>query len=63
MNVLPVIQRELRAQARLTFTYWLRVLGAGALIAVAVHLRRGSGATHFPLTGARSFLGTSISPC
>ena len=36
MNVLPVITRELRAEARSPFTYWLRVLGAGAVIAAAV---------------------------
>ena len=36
MNVLPVITRELRAEARVPFTYWLRVLGAGALIVTAV---------------------------
>lgn len=35
MNVLPVINRELRAEARHAFTYWLRVIGAGAVIAVA----------------------------
>ena len=36
MNVLPVITRELRAEARSPFTYWLRVLGAGAVIVAAV---------------------------
>ena len=35
MNALPVIERELRAEARHAFTYWLRVLGAAALLAVA----------------------------
>ena len=34
MNVGPVIQRELRAEARHAFTYWLRVLGAAALLTV-----------------------------
>jgi ABC-type transport system involved in multi-copper enzyme maturation permease subunit len=34
MTVLPVIERELRTQARQTFTYTLRVLGATALLAV-----------------------------
>ena len=33
MTLLPVIARELRAQARQPFTYWVRVLGAGALLA------------------------------
>ena len=35
MNVLPVISRELRAQARQPFTYWLRVLGLGAMLGAA----------------------------
>ncbi len=35
MNVLPVITRELRAQARQPFTYWLRVLGLVAMIGAA----------------------------
>lgn len=34
MNVLPVIERELRAESRRPFTFWLRVLGAGALTLV-----------------------------
>ncbi|MEY4386366.1 MAG: hypothetical protein RLY20_1649 [Verrucomicrobiota bacterium] len=29
MNVLPVVTRELRAEARHAFTYWIRVAGAG----------------------------------
>ncbi len=33
MNVLPVITRELRAQARQPFTYFMRVLGVVALLA------------------------------
>ena len=32
MVVLPVIDRELRASARHPFTYYLRTLGAGALL-------------------------------
>lgn len=35
MNVLPVIVRELRAESRSPFTYWLRALGAGAVIMAA----------------------------
>jgi len=35
MNVLPVIARELRAESRSPFTYWLRVLGAAALLMAA----------------------------
>ena len=36
MNVLPVIARELRAEARHPFTYWVRVFAAGAAFVVAV---------------------------
>ncbi len=36
MIVLPVIERELRAQSRLGFTYGLRVLGAAALLVVSL---------------------------
>jgi len=36
MIVLPVIERELRAQSRLGFTYGLRVLGASALLLVSL---------------------------
>src|SRR5262245_10214992 len=36
MTLLPVIVRELRAEARHSFTYWLRVLGATALLFVSV---------------------------
>ena len=35
MNVLPVITRELRAQARQPFTFTLRTLGVGAMLAAA----------------------------
>ena len=35
MNVLPVITRELRAQARQPFTFTLRVAGVGAMLAAA----------------------------
>ena len=35
MNVLPVITRELRAQARQPFTFSLRVFGVGAMLAAA----------------------------
>jgi len=34
MNVWPVIHRELRAEARHTFNYWLRVLGASVLLLI-----------------------------
>lgn len=36
MNVLPVITRELRTQARQPFTYWLRLLGVVALLICGV---------------------------
>jgi ABC-type transport system involved in multi-copper enzyme maturation permease subunit len=36
MTVLPAIERELRAQARLPFTYGLRVLGAASLLLVSL---------------------------
>jgi hypothetical protein len=36
MNALPVVQRELRAQSRQVFTYWLRVIGAAAVVAMTV---------------------------
>ncbi len=35
MTVWPVIVRELRAEARRPFNYWLRLLGAGALLLAA----------------------------
>ena len=35
MTLLPVVGRELCAESRRPFNYWLRVLGAGALIVVA----------------------------
>src|SRR6266700_2957027 len=34
MNLLPVLVRELRAQSRQPMTYWLRVIGLGAMIGV-----------------------------
>jgi hypothetical protein len=34
MTVLPVIERELRAEARHAFTYWLRALGATVLLII-----------------------------
>jgi ABC-type transport system involved in multi-copper enzyme maturation permease subunit len=36
MKVLPVITRELRAQSRQPFTYWLRALGVVALLGGAI---------------------------
>jgi ABC-type transport system involved in cytochrome c biogenesis permease component len=42
MTALPVIARELRAESRKPFTYWLRVLGAG-LLWVVVLLSWGDG--------------------
>jgi ABC-type transport system involved in multi-copper enzyme maturation permease subunit len=42
MNVLPVITRELRSEARHPFTYWLRVLGAMAAFAAALWILFGT---------------------
>jgi ABC-type transport system involved in cytochrome c biogenesis permease component len=36
MTLLPVIERELRAESRHGMTYWLRVVGASALLTAAV---------------------------
>lgn len=49
MTLFPVIHRELRAQARQPFTYWLRLLGAGAALAVmaVMILNGGSGGESF----------------
>jgi ABC-type transport system involved in multi-copper enzyme maturation permease subunit len=41
--VLPVIDRELRASARQPFTYYLRTLGAGALLAASLYFALGNG--------------------
>ncbi|HEU5069062.1 MAG TPA: hypothetical protein VFV96_01465 [Verrucomicrobiae bacterium] len=41
MNALPVLIRELRAESRHDFTYWLRVLGAGAVLGAAIFLTLG----------------------
>ncbi len=35
MNLRPVIERELRTQARHPLTYWLRVIGGGMLLIIA----------------------------
>src|SRR5262245_42638457 len=51
MNLLPVIVRELRAQSRQPMTYWLRVMGVGAIIGVM---------TLVDLSGAPSELGSRL---
>jgi len=43
MNAWPVIHRELRAQSRQVFTYWLRVVGAAAVIAMAIFFTANVG--------------------
>src|SRR5712671_3578217 len=43
MTLLPVIVRELRAEARHSFTYWLRVLGATALLFVSASVAFENG--------------------
>jgi ABC-type transport system involved in multi-copper enzyme maturation permease subunit len=53
MTVLPAIERELRAQARLPFTYGLRVLGAAAVLAVGLLFAMRSGLV--PNDGGRLF--------
>jgi ABC-type transport system involved in multi-copper enzyme maturation permease subunit len=53
MNVLPVITRELRAQARQPFTYWLRMLGLMAMLGVAGAFMLESGL--MPGSGGRLF--------
>src|SRR2546427_10488082 len=53
MTLLPVISRELRASARHAFTYYLRLLGAGALVLASLlfGLEHGFG----PTLGGRLF--------
>src|SRR3989442_3316720 len=51
MNLLPVIVRELRAQSRQPMTYWLRVIGLGAIIGVMALV---------DLSGAPSELGARL---
>ena len=41
--MLPVLIRELQVEARHSFTYWLRVLGAGALVLVGAYGVLGHG--------------------
>ena len=53
MNVLPVITRELRAQARQPFTDWLRVIGLVAMIGAAGAFVVEHGLT--PGSGGRMF--------
>ncbi|PYI87054.1 MAG: hypothetical protein DME26_07405 [Verrucomicrobia bacterium] len=43
MTVFPVIERELRAESRHSFNYWLRVLGALALLSVTVMIWLNDG--------------------
>jgi len=43
MTVLPVIERELRTEARHPLTYWLRVIGATALLVAAAMFWLDSG--------------------
>ena len=53
VNVLPVIVRELRAQARQPFTFNLRVLGVAAVLATLVLLALNRGL--LPGEGGRVF--------
>src|SRR5580765_2170222 len=61
MNVSAVILRELRAEARRPFTYWLRVAAGGLLLLVATITmlgQIGTGAAIFG--GLNALLFTSI---
>lgn len=60
MNVLPVIARELRTQARQPFTYWLRMLGLVAMLGAVGAFMLESGLT--PGSGGRlfAFLHTTL---
>lgn len=53
MTALPIIERELRTQARLAFTYGLRVLGAAALLLVWLYY--GFNPDFPPSLGGRLF--------
>ena len=53
MNVLPVAMRELRAQARQPFTFWLRMLGVVALLCGGVFFM--SNLTFNPSSGGALF--------
>lgn len=53
MTALPIIERELRTQARLAFTYGLRVLGATALLLVWLYY--GFSPDFPPSLGGRLF--------
>lgn len=53
MTALPIIDREMRAQSRLAFTYGLRVLGAAALL--LVWLDHGFNPYFPPQLGGRLF--------
>src|SRR2546421_542147 len=54
MNVWPVMHRELRAEARHVFNYWLRVLGASVLLAVFAVMMLDPR-DHGPELGAKLF--------
>ena len=55
MSILPVIARELRAQARQPLTYWLRVVGAllvfGAIGCALWKMGQSRVQTRFPIPG------------
>ena len=53
MTALPIIERELRAQARLAFTYGLRVLGAAVLLLMWLYY--GFNPNFPPSLGGRLF--------
>ena len=46
MTLLPVVERELRAESRGAFTYWLRVAGGTALLGAGAVFLTGSSLVH-----------------
>src|SRR5688572_8884075 len=65
MNLLPIIIRELRAQSRQPMTYWLRVVGIGAILGVVALVdSRGApsalGSRYFSALNAALFLSIWI---
>ena len=57
MTFLPVVGRELCAESRRPFTYWLRVIGAGALmIAAAMVLLPTLSGTGFGMRGGPAWM-------
>jgi ABC-type transport system involved in multi-copper enzyme maturation permease subunit len=66
MTLLPVVERELRAESRGTFTYWLRVgggvalLGAGAVFLTGSSLRLNMGGELFRMMHVTLFIAVWV---